>query len=416
MALRPARPENLYAFADPGETMDKAEAVGKMVTPWSPGILDIHHLNTGRGDAALCIMPDGTSMLIDAGNLRAGNPRHTPPRPDGSRTPGEWICRYVRHVLSGWRRVALDYVVITHFHADHLGEVSDDQKLSKSGGFKLTGITEVGEHIPIKKIIDPGWPDYNYPQPLDDQRVHNYRAFLEYHRAKGHLQVEKFRPGVNDQIVLLRKPRRYPNFEIRNIAANGEIWTGVGTSTMHLFPPLEGLEPGDIPTQNMCSIALRMSYGKFDYFAGGDLIGVAKHGVAPAFHDVETPVGQVVGPVDVSVATHHGDLTAQNANIIASLRPRVHILQVWAASHPAPTVLWRMLSTLLYPGPRDIFATNMMRETKVVIGPNIEKLKSDQGHILVRVQPGGDQYDIIILDDSAENYQVKAVHGPYDSA
>ena len=41
--------------------------------------------------------------------------------------------------------------------------------------------------------------------------------------------------------------------------------------------------------------------------------------------------------------------------------------------------------------------------------------KSDQGHILVRVEPGGAQYTVIILDDRAESFIVKAVHGPYTS-
>ncbi len=34
---------------------------------WKPGILDIHHINTGRGNSSLAICPDGTSILIDAG-------------------------------------------------------------------------------------------------------------------------------------------------------------------------------------------------------------------------------------------------------------------------------------------------------------------------------------------------------------
>ncbi len=378
-------------------------------------MLDIHHINTGRGDSALCIMPDGTTMLIDAGANKPGNPRHTPSRPDDSRTPGEWISRYVQHVLSGWTEVALDYVVVTHFHSDHLGEVLEDSRPSTTGAYRLTGISEVGERVPIGKIIDAGWPGYDYPHPLDSPRVSNYRAFLEHHRARGDIDVERFQPGRSDQIVLSRQPESYPDFQVRNIAANGEVWTGVGTSTRNLFPPLQDLPPDDMPTENMCSIALRISYGRFDYFSGGDLIGVAKHGVAPIWHDVETPVAQAVGPVDVSVATHHGDLTAQNAFLIASLRPRVHVIQVWCASHPAPSVLWRMLSTRLYPGPRDIFATNMKQETRIVIGPSIDKLASDQGHVLVRVQPGGDDYGVMVLDDSSESYRVKAVHGPYEA-
>jgi hypothetical protein len=34
---------------------------------------------------------------------------------------------------------------------------------------------------------------------------------------------------------------------------------------------------------------------------------------------------------------------------------------------------------------------------------------------VVRVAPGGASYHVIVLDDSAETYAVKAVHGPYDS-
>ena len=29
--------------------------------PWTPGTLDIHHINTGRGDSTLFIFPDGTT-------------------------------------------------------------------------------------------------------------------------------------------------------------------------------------------------------------------------------------------------------------------------------------------------------------------------------------------------------------------
>jgi hypothetical protein len=42
-------------------------------------------------------------------------------------------------------------------------------------------------------------------------------------------------------------------------------------------------------------------------------------------------------------------------------------------------------------------------------------MKSQQGHIVIRVNPRGDSYNIFILDDSAENYLVKAVFGPYSS-
>ena len=34
---------------------------------WQEGYMDIHTIATGRGDATLVVMPDGTTLMIDAG-------------------------------------------------------------------------------------------------------------------------------------------------------------------------------------------------------------------------------------------------------------------------------------------------------------------------------------------------------------
>ena len=38
-----------------------AQQVGQPLPPWTAGTLDIHQINTGRGNSALLIFPDGTS-------------------------------------------------------------------------------------------------------------------------------------------------------------------------------------------------------------------------------------------------------------------------------------------------------------------------------------------------------------------
>jgi len=391
-----------------------AQEISETLSPWTTGTLDIHHINTGKGEAALFILPDGTTLLVDAGYTHRPKPRVTSQRPNDSRTPGEWIARYIKAVLPEAANGNLDYALLSHFHGDHIGGVSKNSKLSSSKQYQLDGITMVGEHVPIRKMIDRGWPDYNWPKPLENPTMENYRKFLQWHTRKDRMTVERFRPGAADQIVLLHNPGSYPEFVIRNIAANGEVWTGNDEQTRQHIPTLESIPPGDGPSENMCSIAFKLTYGEFDYFTGGDLVGVPDEG-APSWHDLETPVARVVGPVEVNELNHHGYLDSQNAFFLATLQPQVHIIQVYAPSHPSPRVLRRLLSTRLYDGPRDIFATNMMEENKVVIGPDLEKLKSDQGHILVRVAPGGQSYQVIILDDSAESYKVTAVHGPYQS-
>jgi hypothetical protein len=390
-----------------------AQKPGEVLSPWSPGELDIHHINTGKGDCVYFIFPDGTTMLADAGSS-AHKERVTPPRPDGSRRPGEWIARYIRHVAPAGSAPQLDYALPTHFHEDHMGAVSGDLPMSKSGDYRLSGLTEVAEYIPIRKLLDRGWPDYNWPSPLHNRMVDNYRAFLQSQSRKSGMAVERFKPGRNDQIVMVKSPASYRQFEIRNIVANGEVWTGEGTKTRQLFPPLEKVTTQDWPTENMCSIGFFLRYGKFDYFRGGDMPGVPDPG-APEWHDIETPVAKVVGPVDVNVANHHANADTQNAFWVSTLRPRVDVILVWVPSQPNGTALARLLSTRLYPGPRDIFATNLMDATRAVFGPPLNKLKADHGHIVIRVANGGSSYSVFVLDDSAETYRILAVHGPYDS-
>ncbi len=391
----------------------QAQVAGEVLPSWTPGMLDIHQISTGRGNSALLIFPDGTTMLVDAGALAGKSPRHVAPRPDDSRSPGEWIARYVRQMLRHEPTPTLDYVLLTHFHGDHMGQVAENSRLSKSGQYRLSGLTEVAEHIPVRKMLDRGWPDYEYPAPLGDLNVRNYRAFLKWNMEQNGMQVERFRPGRSDQIVPIRTPAQYPNFEVRNITANGEVWTGVGGNTRQQFPVLGDIPPADRPSENMCSAGFRLSYGRFDYFSGGDIPGIPFEGY-PGWHDVETAVARAVGPVEACLLNHHGYIDSQNEFFVGTLRPRVWILNVWESAHPTARVYSRLQSTRVYPGPRDIFATNMHEANRLVV-VGLDRLASDHGHVVVRVAPGGGTFEVIILDDSAETYRVKSLHGPYES-
>ncbi len=368
--------------------------LGEPLPPWTPGVLDIHQISTGRGNAALFIMPDGTTLLVDAGAAADGLPE-TDPHPDASRTPGAWIARYVkRHLPAGAN--TLDFAIITHFHVDHMG-----------------GITEVDAVVPIHTLLDRGWPDYSYPAPLTDEMVKNYRRFLDA-RTKQGMKVERFRPGSAQQVRLLKDAARYPSFEIRNIIANGELWTGSGEATRQTFPALTSLAPADLPTENMCSLGFRLRYGSFGYFTGGDLPGTPDPGF-PAWHAPETAVAPIVGPVDVHVVDQHGSMGEENEAMLLGLQSTVLIVPSWAPSHPAPDVLKRIMNSRLPPSSRFVFATDLREAAKIVIGQRATQLAGPPGHIVVRVDPGGDRYRLFVLDNHDERDTLLAVKGPFAS-
>ena len=391
-----------------------SQTVGDTLADWSDGTMDIHHINTGRGDSTFFVFPDGTTMLVDAGAVNYEPPIAAPAWPDSSRMPGEWIARYIQRFHPKGKHGALDYVLLTHFHGDHMGQPQEDSKLAGNGRYRLSGVTELAEYVEIRKLIDRGWPAYDYPIEWDSELAINYRAFVDWQVKNNDMVIEQFAPGRKDQIKMVKSPGDNAQFMLRNIISNGDLWTGSGDETRRIFPALSTLPRDDWPDENMCSIAFELNYGPFNYFTGGDMPGVADTGV-PEWHDVETPVGKIVGPVDVHVVNHHGYPDTANRSFLESLKPRVNIISAWSPTHPGTRVMYRLLSERLYAGPRDIFITNLLPETKIVLGSWMLKFKSEQGHIVVRVLPGGAKYNVIVLEENSEEYFIKSVHGPYDA-
>jgi len=390
-----------------------SQNIGEELPKWEEGYLDIHHINTGRGDCTFFILPDGTTMIIDAGDHnRPDGPREFSILPNDKKTPGEWIVKYIKFMIKNINTDRIDYLLLTHFHSDHMGSFHEERPFSSENGFVLSGVSDVGFRLPIDKIVDRAWPNYNWPKVLNDKHTNNYRKFLEWTIEEHNTVIEQFEVGSNHQFKLVNNNSKYLNFEIRNIAANGIVWTGVNRNTRNFFPEIKNLNPEDYPTENMCSTAIRLSYGKFDYFTGGDMPGLPMAG-SPGWQNIEKPVGKAVGPVEVHVANHHGYIDAASIGFLRNLKPQVNILQTYVVSQPGPKTLERMLSQKVYKGPREIFATNLSDVNKIFIGNSSDNIKGG-GHIVVRVSPGGRDYKIIILDDQNEtDYRIKSVHGPY---
>jgi hypothetical protein len=294
-----------------------------------------------------------------------------------------------------------------------MGQLVAASPLDRTGAYRLTGITEVADALPVHVLLDRGWPDYSYPTPFRDETMANYRRFLEARQRSG-LTVERFKPGSSAQIRLQRAASKYPTFQVRNIIANGAVWTGSGDATRQLFPPLDSSPPADMPNENMCSAGFRLAYGRFTYFTGGDLPGTPDPGF-PAWHGLEAAIASVIGRVDVHVVNQHGSMGEESEAFLQSLRSLVLIVPSWAPSHPAPDVLKRIMNSRLPPSPRFVFATDLRQAASIVIGQRATQLAGPPGHVVVRVAPGGDSYVVFVLDNRNERDSVVAIKGPFTS-
>jgi len=396
------------------------------LAPWSRGMFDIHHISTGRGNATFMVFPDGTTMLFDAGEIsdthsRTLSDRNSKLHPDHSKQAYEWLVQYITE-FSPFAKPQIDYGVISHFHDDHFGEWDTLKRKSVHGNYVLTGFTGVGDIIPIKKMMDRGHATpinlrsetfqkrYAQDEYHIVQSLNNYFSFLAVQQKNG-MNYDSIVVGANDQFVLTREPGNFPEWEIKNIAAGGRVATGYkNRESVNVFP--ETYYPGENPL----SVCLKIRYGKFDYFTGGDVSGIDEFG-APDFQSMEAQIAALIGAVDVATLNHHGNRDSQQGYYVRTLRPRVWIQQTWSSDHPGHDVLRRIMSPTIYPGPRDLFATDMLEPNINVIGDSFvnRAYKAKKGHIVIRVQPGGDRYSVYVLNDSSTDKHIVSAHGPYQS-
>lgn len=366
---------------------------------WKEGYMDIHTIATGRGDATFIVMPDGTTLMIDAGdNGKKKDKQH----PDTTRRAGEWQSIYMKKVMEGLPgNGKVDYAMITHFHDDHMGSTSE--MLPGKNGYGLSGITLVGEMVGYNKLLDRGYPKYDFPAEnangANKKFMPEYHKFVEYQVSQG-MKMEQFKAGALNQIRMVNNPKKYKNdFEIRNLAANAEVWTGVEEKAEKQYK-------GD-PTlfdENVNSCAIRITYGNFRYYNGGDLSGGNWPNYKSDERDMETPVAKVCGNVDVIKANHHGYFETCNGFFLNTLSPEVVIIDARSNNHPVPPTMARMVDPMVWTDPGEFYIT--VDQARGKLGEELWSHFKPWGHIVVRVYEGGKKYQVFVLDADSTDYPI----------
>jgi beta-lactamase superfamily II metal-dependent hydrolase len=367
---------------------------------WHPGEFDIHFIHTGVGEQTFFIFPDGTTMLLDCGDTHhAKYMKDVPPMPDASRYGGEWTSRYIQRLIPDR---TIDYVMASHWHGDHVGDLFFGGKHTADGRV-VCGIPLVGEDFRFRHYIDRQYPmmaeDSLDPDP---QALSLMRQWLPRALAGG-MQAQRFKVGAIDQVKLLRNPAAYRNFEVRNIAANAAMWDG--KDGIVDFAKIHTAKTGRRIHENRLSAVMRFRYGKFSYYTGGDA-ELELTGENGEEFNYEAVLGGIVGPVSVCKTNHHAGRFAMSPQFVREVRAKTYLSSVWQAKMVDHKSLSAMCSRELYPGERIVcfgYVADCVRDVAAAYGDDIPPV---QGHTVVKVAPGGDSYRVFVLDASDEEMRV----------
>ena len=221
--------------------------------------LEVHVINVDQGLSVYVESPTGKRLLIDGGN------------------PGDGAAIVIPY-LQSIGTIGLDYTVMTHWHTDHFGGLTNIH----SSGYK-----------PLLAAYDRG--DTNRPS----------NGF-----------VTSYLNAVSGKRV---------------IAAQGQVLDLGGGCTL-TFVSRDGVHPtGTVNVsgeENAHSLGMVLRYGDFDLYVAGDL---TSGGLSTP--NVEGPVTAWIGQVEVAISSHHGSPSSSSATVVANLNPR---LVVHSAGHDNP--------------------------------------------------------------------------------
>ena len=279
-----------------GMALAAAPPSGKTKTQ-SDQTLQIFFIDVEGGQATLFVTPAGQSMLIDTG------------------WPG-FDGRDAKRIVAATKTAGLkkiDYVVITHYHTDHVG-----------------GVEELAKRIKIGTFVDHG--------PNQEDSDVTRKDFATYQKVVEHAKRMVVKPGEKIPVE---------GMQVQVLTAAGE----------HLPVPLDGggqpnefcaSEPKleDDPTENARSVGVLVKFGIFRVLDLGDL--TKKKEI-----ELMCP-NNPIGTIDLLVVSHHGSNQSSAPALVHAVHPRVAIMDngarkggspdAWQTVHDSPGLedMWQL--------------------------------------------------------------------------
>jgi len=256
-------------------------------TARSSSSLKIYFVDVEGGQATLVVSPLGESILIDTGWAGARD------------------AERIQAAANDAGISRINYVLITHYHSDHVG-----------------GVPDLLKRTPIDLFVDHG------PNAEDSDQAR--AQYATYEKAINHAKRIRIEP--NQGLPL-------KDMKLEVLAAAGQ----------HITEPLPGVgeanpycasesEPQADSSENAQSIGILLTYGKFQFLDLGDLTKKKEL-------ELVCP-NNLIGKVDLYLTTHHGVAADNPKALVWALAPRVTIMnngahkggspEAWQIVHDSP--------------------------------------------------------------------------------
>ena len=261
------------------------------------GPLEVYFIDVEGGQATLFVSPSGETMLVDTG------------WPGANSRDAERIVSAAR--LAGVKQI--DYLVVTHYHMDHVG-----------------GVPQLAARIPVHTFVDHG-PDVEHGAEAD-------RLFAAYKNVSEKSKHLLAKPG---EMIPIR------GIKVQILTAAGEEISRPlvgGGAPNPLCAGAKRKEPD--PSENAQSVGMLITYGKFRMIDLGDLTWNKELGLA-------CPDNKI-GTIDAYLSTHHGLDQSSAPPLVHALHPLVAIMnngarkggsiEAWQTMHTSPGLedIWQL--------------------------------------------------------------------------
>lgn len=257
----------------------------------------IYSIDVEGGQSTLIVSPTGQSLLVDTGWPGFNNR-------DADRIVAAAKAAHLKRI---------DYVLITHYHRDHVG-----------------GVTQLAKKIKIGEFVDHG-PN------MEDSDV-TREDYAAYQKVIAHVPHVTLKPG--DGLP-------FRGITVQVLTAAGEHITGPlpGAGEANPYCASEPEWPVD-KSENARSMGILVSYGKFRFLDLGDLTKRKEV-------DLMCP-NNLIGTVDLFLVSHHGMALSNSKSLVWALHPRVAIMnngahkggspEAWQMVHDSPGLedLWQL--------------------------------------------------------------------------